>query len=382
SFTVAVANVASTVTAPANQAANEGALASFSLGSFSDPGPDSPWAVDVNWGDSTTHTTFSVLGIGSLGTQSHTYGDNGKYTVTVTVTDKDGAFDSKTFTVTVADVAPAVAADNPSVVVNEGQTAINTGTYSDPGVSDNVTISASVGTVTKTGTRSGTWSWAFGTTDGPAQSQTVTITADDGQGGVSTATFGLTVNNIAPTATFNAPASVNEGSAFSLSLTGPSDPSSADTTAGFNYAFDCGSGYGAYSLTNTASCPTTDNGSRTVKGKIQDKDGGVSEYSTTVTINNVSPTASPTATPADEGSAVTVSLTNQSDPSSADNAAGFHYAFACDGSSLAAATYATSGTSATSTCTFADNGTFTVRGRIIDKDDGFTEYTASTTVID
>ena len=46
---VAIANVAPTVTAPANQSSDEGENKSFNLGSFSDPGPDSPWAVDVNW---------------------------------------------------------------------------------------------------------------------------------------------------------------------------------------------------------------------------------------------------------------------------------------------------------------------------------------------
>ena len=104
-----------------------------------------------------------------------------------------------------------------------------------------------VGAVTKTGTNNGTWTGPLGTTDGPAQSQTVTITANDGNGGTATTTFALTVNNVAPTATFNAPASVNEGSPIGLSLTSPSDPSSCDTTAGFTYAFDCGSGYGAFS---------------------------------------------------------------------------------------------------------------------------------------
>src|SRR4029079_2167496 len=178
-----------------------------------------------------------------------------------------------------SNVAPTVAANNASRTVNEGATATNTGTYSDADAGDNVLITASVGTVTKTGTNSGTWSWSFGTTDGPAQSQTVTITANDGNGHIVTTTFGLTVNNVAPTATFNAPASVNEGSNISLSLTKPSDPSRADPAAGFQYAFDCGtgSGYGAFSATSTASCPTTDNGSRTVKGEIKDKDRGLPE---------------------------------------------------------------------------------------------------------
>src|SRR5207237_6893403 len=103
----------------------------------------------------------------------------------------------------------------------------------------------------------------------------------------------VTVNNVAPTAAFNAPSSVTEGSPIGLSLTSPFDPSSADTTAGFQYAFDCGdgSGYGAFSGTSTASCPTTDNGSRTVKGKIKDKDSGTTEYTASVTINNVAPSA-------------------------------------------------------------------------------------------
>ena len=55
-----MANVAPTVTAPADQTANEGASTSFGLGSFSDPGAnDAPWAVDVSWGDSTTDTAFN-----------------------------------------------------------------------------------------------------------------------------------------------------------------------------------------------------------------------------------------------------------------------------------------------------------------------------------
>src|SRR5207249_3654692 len=82
--------------------------------------------------------------------------------------------------------APTVAADNASRTVNEGVTATNTGTYSDPDSGDIVAIIASVGTITKTGTNIGTWSWSLGTTDGPTQSQTVTITANDGNGHVVT----------------------------------------------------------------------------------------------------------------------------------------------------------------------------------------------------
>src|SRR5205823_1300537 len=44
----------------------------------------------------------------------------------------------------------------------------------------------------------GTWSWSFATTDGPDDSQTVTITATNADLSVSTTSFALTVNNVAP----------------------------------------------------------------------------------------------------------------------------------------------------------------------------------------
>src|SRR5205823_3328377 len=75
-FTVTVANVAPTVTAPANQSSTEGAATAFSLGSFADPGAsDGPWAVDVNWGDGSAHSTFTTSAQGSLGSLSHSYAD-------------------------------------------------------------------------------------------------------------------------------------------------------------------------------------------------------------------------------------------------------------------------------------------------------------------
>ena len=83
----------------------------------------------------------------------------------------------------------------------------------------------------------------------------------------------------------------------------------------------------------------------------------------------------------DEGSPVTVSFSNEFDPSSADTTAGFRYAFDCDGGSLAGATYGSSGTSASTTCTFPDGpASETVTGVIIDKDGGKTESSTEVTV--
>src|SRR5207237_9396456 len=83
---VVVNNVDPVYTAPADQTANEGASKSFDLGSFSDPGNDSPWTIDVDWGDGSAADSYTVtdqsLALGHL----HTYDDNGAYTITLTVT--------------------------------------------------------------------------------------------------------------------------------------------------------------------------------------------------------------------------------------------------------------------------------------------------------
>jgi len=132
-------------------------------------------------------------------------------TVTITATDSDGDFSTTTFELIVNNVAPDMAADDSEVTIDEGESAYNTGTFSDPGL-DIVTISASIGVVTQTGLQSGTWAWAFAPNDGPDDSQTVTITGDDGEGGVTEITFELVVNNAAPTVSAeDDPAEVNEG---------------------------------------------------------------------------------------------------------------------------------------------------------------------------
>jgi hypothetical protein len=119
--------------------------------------------------------------------------------------------------------------------------------------------------------------------DGPA-TQTVRVRVTDIGGLTATAEATVRVMNIPPTATFTAPTSAQAGFPFALSLSDPQDPSSADTAAGFTYAFDCGGGYGAFGSSATASCVATDVGMLSVGGKIRDKDGGVTEYRATVEV--------------------------------------------------------------------------------------------------
>jgi hypothetical protein len=126
---------------------------------------------------------------------------------------------------------------------------------------------------------------SFSPDDGPA-SPVVAVQATDDAGLTATDQVAVTVTDVAPTATFNAPATSPAGFPFTISLSSPHDPSTADTTAGFTYAFDCGdgSGYGAFGPAASRSCPTSDVGTRTVKGKIRDKDGSATEYTATVQV--------------------------------------------------------------------------------------------------
>jgi hypothetical protein len=120
-------------------------------------------------------------------------------------------------------------------------------------------------------------------TDGPA-SRTVSVQVTDSGGSTAVDTTTVSIANVAPTATLSTPASSFAGFPFDVSLTAPQDVSSADQAAGFTYAFDCGGGYGPFTSTATASCPTADTGTLSVGAEIQDKDGGVTEYRATVDI--------------------------------------------------------------------------------------------------
>ena len=246
--------------------------------------------------------------------------------------------------------------------------------------------------------------------DGP-QSRTLRVRVFDKDGGMTEYVQVLSVLNVAPTATVPAAGSVNEHTTFTINVTGSADVSTADTTAGFRYAYDLnadglfndgfGDGtYGGSILTTSVVVPVTtlDDGftgaSKTIKTRIIDKDGGVNEYNTVISIANVNPTATtpPAATATvNEHSTFTLTFAGATDPSTADTTAGFHYAFDLNGDGLfndgaGNGTYAGSGTSATAIvpATALDDGftgaTKTFTTRIIDKDGGSTDYTTVITI--
>ena len=229
-------------------------------------------------------------------------GDRGD-AITVTVTPNDGSVDGDvaSASATVANTAPTISADSGSVAKNEGGTASNTGTFADVDA-DTITLTASIGTVTPNS--DGTWSWSFDTSDGPADSQTVTIQADDAHGGTASTSFGLTVNNIAPTATLAQVGTTTYGDDATVAVNDQFDPSSADTTAGFHYAYsidDNGDGLSSATYANTSSDTSNQSfsglsaGTHSVYARIIDKDDGYSQLTATITVDPKQASVTPNA---------------------------------------------------------------------------------------
>src|SRR5262249_59306362 len=101
-------------------------------------------------------------------------------------------------------------------------------------------------------------------------------------------------------------------------LTRPSDTSPAPPPAAFPFCYDFDND-GAFEITNSTSASATvpasflddGPGTQTVRGQIQDKDGGFTNYTASITIVNVAPTTTLTWPPsANEGSTATASFSS------------------------------------------------------------------------
>jgi hypothetical protein len=231
--------------------------------------------------------------------------------------------------------------------------------------------------------------WAFGdggtmTTTDPAVKPThvyaddgsyvVTLTVTDAGGLTASATAVATITNVAPTGEFVRPATAPENAKLVLSLASVTDPARADV---LQYAFDCGDGkgYGALTTTDNRPCTPADNGTLAVKAKVQDDDGGLTEYTGSIMVTNVAPTATftvPTkAIP--EGSTFPASLTKASD--AAGDLPTLAYSITCQNPFGIFPTPAPS-----TSCLAYDNVPFSVVGRVSDKDGGQTSYVGTVTI--
>jgi hypothetical protein len=245
---------------------------------------------------------------------THAYALDGTYTATVTAANSASTLTATT-TVEILALTVDAGADQ---TANEGDIVTLTATFFDgrEGVSHTASFDwgdgiRTVGTVDE-GMFAITGTHAYADNE----TYTVTVTVDDGPSGhVASDTLRVTVYNVAPTATLTNDTPKDEGSAVTVSFTNVVDPGTADA---LTYSLDWDND-GTYDIVDQAADSAEhtwpDNGTYTVKGRVQDDDGGLSEYTTVVTVTNVAPTiALDGAGSVDEGATYTLSLGAITDP--------------------------------------------------------------------
>jgi hypothetical protein len=264
-----------------DQTVDEGSPVSFDGTGSTDPaggGLTYSW----NFGDSST---------GSGPTPTHTYANNGTYTVILLVQDAFGAESSDTAMVTVNNVAPTPFIDSVSSPLLEGTAITVTGHATDPGVNDTVTLSWAVfknGGPTAYATGGGA-SFVF-TPDDNGSFQIV-LTATDKDGGVNKTQTTVAVANVAPQDVDAGPdQTVSAGTTVNLSGSF-TDPGVLDThTFAWTVAASNGQVVPGGSGQSFSFVPSAA-GTYTVTFTVTDNDGGSGSDQVVITVTSGTLTA-------------------------------------------------------------------------------------------
>ena len=355
----------------------EGATTSLSAVA-SDPDGD---PVVIEWdldGNGTFETPGSTVTFDAAGL-------DGPSTVTTRVRARDprGAASTVTVPVSVLNAAPTATASAASSAAEGSNVVVSLSSPHDPSAADEAAglryaFSCDGTSISTSYSGAGTVpSVTCPVDDGPTTAP-VRARVLDRDGGTTDYSLAVGVSNVAPSVSIaGTPSHLAEGATAPFTST-VTDPSSADTAAGFSYAWTGRVGSGPV---QTASTPTfdftpDDDGSAVVTLTATDKDGGSTTSTTRFPVTNVSPTATFTTQTTDAGLIATSTLrfTAPSD-GAGDLAAGLHYAFSCDGVALTSSTYANSSTRSSTSCSWSDGASaHPVRARLIDKDGAWTEY--------
>jgi hypothetical protein len=363
-------NTAPVLMLPGDATLTEGATGSTAVnfgGSFTDPNNDT-WTATVDFGDGSGPQPLALNPDKSF-VLSHTYHDAGNHMVAVSIDDGHGGTAAACFNVGIVDhSAPVFSLPAPSAVFEGGSLTLHA-TLNDPDLNDTYTFQW-----TGNGTANGA---NFNFNAANSGSFMVSVIVTDQAGNSSTVQVPVVVKNVAPTSTLANNGSVNEGGTAVVFFSGLVDPSPADMAAGFTFSFDFGDGFSARSAVPSASHLFNDSGTFIVHGRVFDQDGDFTEYTTSVTVKDVAPTAAALSNdgPANEGSAVHFNFSGAADPSPAD-LAHLTYSFDFDGDGV----FETSGSSPSAAHVFAQDGTFVVKGRVTDPDGLFTQYSTTVTV--
>ena len=288
---VEVTNVAPTLTVTGPASVNEAADYTLSL-SATDPGSEHlRWTVD--WGDG--HADGATGNTASL---THQFGARpATPTITVTASDEDGTYPSKTLAVHVIAQSPTItAAVTPKA--DEGDTVSLSGSITEPGGDDVLTFTVDWGDG-----QTGTFTTPAGAAsylathrylDDPAGSTShypIGVTAVNEENLSGSASTSVEIDNVAPSLELSGGAG-DEGSGVSL-LGLITDPGSLDTfTAhvdwgdGSSDTYDLGASDRGLRFDHTYA----DNGAYDAVVHVTDKDGGTAQGTATFDIANVAPT--------------------------------------------------------------------------------------------
>jgi hypothetical protein len=211
-----------------DQSANQGEAVALVSVSFVDQEVNQTHRATIGWGDGSTLEIGGISqadGLAGVVTGSHVFADKGEFTVTICVSD-DGNPDAEgcdTLQMTVVNPAPQVTILGVPASAEEGSEVTLSSLVVD---ADPVTLSWTVaydGTTLATGTDPD-----ISFTPADEGVYDVSLTADDAEGGVTTATGQVTVNNVAPVVTIlGAPESPVEDEQVTLTSI-VTDPGSTD----------------------------------------------------------------------------------------------------------------------------------------------------------
>ncbi len=264
-------NVAPTANANGPYSGTSGAAVSFSSAGSSDTGGI---IAAYNW-------NFGDGGSSNNANPSHTYAAAGNYSVSLTVTDNDGATGSNSTTASIVDPIP----DNVAPTANAN------GPYS--GTSGAAVSFSSAGSNDSDGNIAA-YSWTFG--DGGSSnnanpshtyaaagnySVSLTVTDNDGATGSNSTTASIVdpiPDNVAPTANANGPYSGTSGAAVSFSSAGSND--SDGNIAAYSWTFGDGGSSNNANPSHTYAAA----GNYSVSLTVTDNDGDSNTDSTTVAI--------------------------------------------------------------------------------------------------
>jgi PKD repeat protein len=416
STTVTIYNVAPTVNAGPDQTVYEGETLNFN-GGFSDPGWLDTHDIEWDFGDGNTVSGTLI--------PMHVYGDDGIYTVTLTVSDDDGDVDTDTLEISVYNLGPTGGIIGISSA-NEGSPLEFTISAEDPGSDDIIlTMEWGDGTPTTAVTHYNNamgpdpnpspWgTYPFSVTDtlthvyGDDADYTAILTIVDDDGGTFTYTTTVSVENIAPTIAPIGSIIGDEASPITITASA-SDLGSDDLTFIWdlelgpiitNIHFNDGVGPDPYpspggtypfSSSDTVTHTYGDNGAFSLSLTVTDDDGGTTTIMTNITVNNIAPTVNLNGTNIVDENSLAAFVCQGTDPGSDDLTFTWEFEY---GPTITHVFY-NMGTSSdpypspdinpitvgdSATHTYGDNGIFTLLLTVEDDDGGVTVVTTNITV--